>query len=486
MSQAPAIRLVNITLLNFLARIIFYVFVFGAGWYAARTVSREAFGQLQFVTFVAGLSWTLLSFGVPNLLSRYLTRSVAAGSRTSVAALLRYAGSALLLTIVLMSIAYVLFFKDRHVGVPVWLMIVFTLSQFLANCMQVLIQSVYRYKTAFSITLVAVITGAVMVYTCLPVHGIIAYIYTFIIVNLILSVGFGIPFMKAVSTMEIRAEGYELPLRKELIRTSGYFALSAILAAILWQRTEFYLLEKLFTFSDLAVYGVAFTLIALFFEPLKLLTGTLAYYYAGIMDAKQGEQQFQRFFAHFCWLVIFTGSFVWFNAEAIVGHIYPATYADAAIYLKWLVIGMTPGVCSYVVMNMLIGLGQSRFLLIQDFVCAIVFCTLVTAGTLWSGLQGTAVAKSIAMLLSVSMGIWYTAQRMKFSIPWKLPLFSVLLSVALGAVSRSMLLQDAWMLPVKFVLLYGVYVLVSYLTGMVDRGLFEKMGQELRKLFRPA
>jgi O-antigen/teichoic acid export membrane protein len=483
MSPKPNIRLVNITLLNFLARIIFYVFVFVAGWYTARMVSREEFGQLQFITFVTGLSWTFLSFGVPNLLSRYVTQSVAAKHPSSVFKMLTYALWSFVVTLAVVCIGYVFFFGSKEIAVPVSTIILFTITQFLANYFQVLIQSVYRYKTAFTVTLVAVVSGSIFLYLTLPSLHILSYLYTYIGVNVILVMGYSLAFFSAMRQTEETESSYQLPPSKELFRTALYFAVSAILAGILWQRTEFYLLEVWFSYSDIAVYSVAFTIMALFFEPLKLLTGVLTYYYAGMGEkGDRGEAQFGVYFKHFCWIVIFAGSFVWFNSDAIVLQVYTNKYADAAEYLRLLLIGMVPGVCSYVLMSMHIGMGKSRFLFVQDLVCAVVFCLLVYCLTQWMGLRGTAIAKSIAILLSVAMGLIYTASKIGFSIPWKLPLFSIVLSITIGYSMQGILQASVVLLAIKLILSFGLYIVISYFSHMIDRSLFVRVKDEMLKL----
>jgi O-antigen/teichoic acid export membrane protein len=480
MSQQPTVRLVNITLLNFLARIIFYVFVFAAGWYTARMLPKEEFGQLQFVTFSAGLSWTLLSLGMPNMLSRYMTQSVVAKSKAAVFTLLTYTAWAFIISLVAICAGIILFFGTRTLNISAELIIVFIVSQFLANYFQILIQSVYHYKTAFSVTLIAVLAGSILLYLMLPVWHSSAYIYSLIAVNVILVVGYGSSFLTAIKKLD--GGVYELPARNKLLRTAFYFALSAILAGILWQRTEFYLLEKWLSFTDIAVYSVAFTLIALFFEPLKLLTGVLTYYFAGIEKHEdQGERQFAVYFKHFCWLVIFIGTFVWFNAPAIVHHIYTDKYAEAAIYLRLLLIGMVPGVCSYVLMSVHIGMGRSRFLLIQDTVCAFIFCVTVFFFTQWKGLEGTAIAKSVTIMISVAIGLTYTAVRINFAIPWKLPLFSLVLAIVLGYATQSFLTASLVLLAIKFAFMFVIYLAVSYFSNMMDRPLITRVRDELFK-----
>lgn len=459
--------------------------MFVAGWYTARMLSKEEFGQLQFVTFIAGLSWTLLSFGVPNMLSRYMTQSVVAESHIAVLRLLSYAIWAFVVSVVALCISMVLFMGSKNLSIPVGLIIVFVISQFLANYFQILIQSVYRYRTAFTVTAIAAVSGGLLLYITLPIWHSLAYLYSLLLVNIILVTGYATSFFKAVKKMP-RSEGeYKLPHRNTLFRMALYFAVSAILAGILWQRTEFYLLEKWLSFSDIAVYSVAFTLIALFFEPLKLLTGVLPYYYAGIRQQDdRGEQQFISYFKHFCWLVIFIGTFAWFNAHAIVHLVYTDKYADAAIYLRLLLIGMVPGVCSYVLMNMHIGMGRSRFLLIQDLVCAVIFCVAVFYLTQWKGLQGTAIAKSFTVLISVSMGMVYTARRIRFSIPWKLPVLSLSLSIALGFVSALVPDTSVLQLLMKLILVFTAYVLISYFSHMLDRAVVFRVKEEVLKLLR--
>jgi O-antigen/teichoic acid export membrane protein len=341
-------------------------------------------------------------------------------------------------------------------------------------------QATYRYKPLFYLNLFACILGLGFLLITFANLQQLAYVYCFIIVNLFLSIAYCLLLSKFLNNMHaVAGLGHEeIPSAKSWVKTSAYFAISAILAGILWQRFELSFLKHYYNFDQLAVYGIAFTLVSLFAEPLKLIPSGLLYYFSGIQhQQEQASAKFSDFFIHFVWLVSFCGAFIYAHTDEIVVLFYTAKYAAAAEYARCLLIGFIPGVCGYVFMNMHTGLGKARFLFIQDSLCALLFIAGMGFSIPWFGLIGAALTKSSVMIFSVIVGAWYTRYHLRYDLPVVKPLLSFLIAFVLVYLSRGMFVESSILLLIKAVILFGLYLIISLPLGLIRKDLInEAMG----------
>lgn len=481
MSGQPKIRLVNITILNFLARIIFYVFIFISGYIASRVLSTESFGQLHYVTFLINVLWMFTNLGIPNVLSRYFPQAYQQQHKGSVGQLLKVAFIAFVITNVLVGLTFYYFFQRAAIELPLFPLFIFASSQILLAYLNVFMQSVYRYRTTFWMNVIACIAGTTCLYLTIPVFGVLAYVWSFVLVHLILSVGYIITISKAVKDIKPVESNFVLPDVSQLLKVALYFAVSAILAGMVWQRFELSILKNYFDYAHLALYGVAFTVIALFAEPLKLIPGVLLYYFANMGDKHQeASEQFSMFFKHFCWFVIFIGIFIWFDAQHIITLLYTDKYLESAYYVKILLPGIIPGVCSYALMNTHVGLGKARFLFIQDIITATIFLGLAFGLIHIFGLEGAAWAKSVAIGFSVTMGLIYTHFRLKYTVPFQSLFLSVVISMLLIAPFQETFSMSWIGISLKFIVAFILYGIISWYTHTIDRSVVRKIMEELK------
>jgi O-antigen/teichoic acid export membrane protein len=475
------IRLVNITLLHFLTRIIFYVFVFVAGYVTSRALSRHDFGQLQYISLWVNLSWIFLGLGVPNTISRHFTRAFSVNDVINIRKLVNYSIVASVVTLLLTGLLFVLLYRYVYIDIPFLPVLLMAFSQCLLSYIQVFMQGLYRYKAALVYNVIVSVIGTAFLLITIHSLGAVAYVYTILLVNIILCAGYGVTVIRAIKAVQKEPLKHEEISFSSLIKTSLFYAASAILAGILWLRFEISLLKEFFSYEKIAVYGIAFTVIALFAEPLKMLPSVLMYYFAGISDEKdKASLQFSRYFRHFAWLVIFAGIFTWADAESIITILYTGKYLESAYYLKILLIGMIPGVCSYVLMNMHVGLGKARFLVIQDLTGAVIFVVLLFLGNHYWQLTGIAWAKSIAMIVCVALGLWYTSMRLRYQVPYSAISISfaicALLLLPLSGIASSSL----WLLLLKAGTLFAIYLFVSLRLKVIDPLLVDGIFKQLR------
>ncbi|MES2727251.1 MAG: oligosaccharide flippase family protein [Bacteroidota bacterium] len=486
MSNPVKPTLFNTTVFNTLGKIVFYLFIFFTSYFTSRSLSKAAFGEIQYIMLIINLSWLFLNLGFPNVLGRNFAQAFLNQHVKGLYKLIRYAVLAMGITLG-MSIGVLLFLFLNNLAVTnMGIIIILGCSQILLSYLQVLVQSVYAYKKVFIINIMVAVVGISFLIIGLPRYGASAYIYTYLLVNGLLCLGYGSTVFIAVKTMKVlpKAKHFELPTTKAIYKTSLYFGVSAILATIVWQRFELSILKEYVDYSELAIYTIAFSVLSLFMEPLKLATGSLLYYFAGIAHHKeQASLTFEKFFKHFSWLVIFIGVFIYFNAEQIVTLIYTYKYVESALYLKILLVGMVPGTCSYVIMNMHVGLGKSRFLLAQDIVCALLFLIGLYIGIQNNGLMGAAWAKSIVILLSVALGLWYTSFRLGFKVPYLSLLKAIALTFLLIAPFQGVLENSILFLFGKGALLFALYFALSWYLHLIDRTLVKDTLNRSKKAF---
>ena len=481
MSQAPHIRLSNITLLNFLSKIVFYLFVFAVGIISSRNLTSHAFGEIQFLSFLVGLSWMGLNFGLPGMFAKYWPTAILTHNGKLIHQLLKRALFTACISITAHIIFVIIIYQIVIIHIFLVHIVLWTFSNIALAVTSVLMQATYRYKQSFYLNLFACLMGLGFLFISFSHLQQLAYIYCFFIVNLFLSIGYCILLFKFLQNIKSSVElGHEdIPPANSWLKTSAYFSISAILAGILWQRFELSFLKHYYNFDQLAVYAIAFTLVSLFAEPLKLIPSGLLYYFSGIQHQQEkASAKFSDFFIHFAWLVSFCGAFIYAHMDEMVVFFYTGKYAAAAEYARYLLIGFIPGVCGYVFMNMHTGLGKARFLFIQDSLCALLFIAGLGFAIPWFGLMGAALTKSAVMIISVIVGAWYTRYHLRYDLPVVKPLLSFLIACVLVYLTREIFTENLIRLLIKTAILFGVYLIVSLPLGLIRKDLIiETMGR---------
>lgn len=479
MVHKSSVKLVNITLLNFLARIIFFVFLFVVSYTASRYLSTYDFGQLQFILITINFGWLFLSFGIPTVISRLVSAAFTSSNKHAMMQLfVAIPVSSFAITLpAIVGLWFGIRFMELEISFSYCVALLVT--QFVVNYLQIINYAIYQYKLAISSNLLASIIGFLYLLLFIQTKGLYACIEMYILANtitiIVLIIGLTNVF-KNIPETNTQTERIDW---KSFGYNAVFFGVSAILASIIWQRSEFFVLKSYFSFEELAVYGVAFTMLSFLVEPFKMIPSVLLNYFAGIKNELHGSKQFSMFLQHFSWLVIFMGIFMSNHSHELVTYIYTTKYSESAQYFSILLIGMVPGVCSYAIMNTHVGLGKSRFLFLQDTVTAFIFIILMYFFLQTHSIQGVAWAKSIAILSSVSMGIWYTHFRLKFKIPFQQLIFSVLLASALIVSSNQILVGSILLLGIKAIVLFAIYVFISFRFHIIDRSLINRIKHDV-------
>jgi O-antigen/teichoic acid export membrane protein len=483
--------LLNITFLSTLSRMVFFLFVFLTSFITSRALTKAEFGELQYLMLIVNIGWILFNFGIPNLLSRYFTQAVSQKSFPVVKRLLRMTLIAGVVTFCLTNLLLKIVHPHTEVEIPFWVLfglIFLTLALFY---LQILVQALFAYAYVLVVNILACGTALVFLVNMLPNLGGITFLYTYMIVNGMLAIGYLLVLINGLRSLQHNQEEspYKLPDQRSILKSAVYFGGSAILAGLLWQRYELSLLKYSVPFAELANYMIAFSVMALVIEPLKLIPSALIYYFASLSnDHAKASEKFETFYKHFSWLVFFAGAFVFFHADNIVHIIYTDKYSESAAFLKILLVGMIPGTTSYVMMNMHVGLGRSKFLVTQDILGVLLFGCLLYVGNHYYGLAGAAWAKSITVMVSVGLGLWYTAKQLKYTIPYYSLLGTVALSIGLCALTQFYVADSLFILISKAILLFIVYIGISWWTHIIDKEMVTstlgRMNQSFKRIFQ--
>jgi O-antigen/teichoic acid export membrane protein len=271
-------------MLSTFSRLVFFLFVFLTSYFTSRQLSKSAFGEIQFIMLLVNIGWVLFNFGIPNILSRYFTQAVSHHSFKAIQKLLMISSITAGATLLISGLFLFGFLQAVEVGVHWGIMVLLVFSTIILFYVQILVQALFAYKAVFIINLIACSAALTFLLIQLPLIGPMAFLYTYIIVNGILSLGYTIVLIKGINKMKEKAESsqFELPHRNSLVKTAIYFGGSAILAGLLWQRYELSILKLTVPFDELAVYLIAFSVMALIVEPLKLIPSALIFYFASI------------------------------------------------------------------------------------------------------------------------------------------------------------------------------------------------------------
>jgi O-antigen/teichoic acid export membrane protein len=470
MDSAKPIRIIHITILNFCTRVLFFLFVFVAGYWVARHVPKAHYGELQLITLYAALVWLLFNFGFPNVLvsklAWYAGQQIRAGITYYIKIGTLFCGATILLGLTFLYTFYIQF----GIHVSIWLIAAFVFLQIASTFLQLVLQSLFCYKQLFVAHVFAFLLSLPIVFMGVDALGISAYLLGFCSYH----------FVVLVCGMLFYYQQYQLfktytyqPMHEKVwawLRPSVHYAFSAMLAAVLWQRYELYAIKQLEGIEVVATVGVAFTLVAIFNEVFKMMSSSLTSTIAA--HAHQTDKvtaYVSKFLVYTTWLMAFAALFLYTHIDVITIYIFTPKYSDAIVYARILLLGFIPAAWGYIFINALIGLGQSRFLFRFDLGMAIVTILGMFIGYTINHVQGLFWAKSMAMWLSVVVACVYSYQ-LKIV---KIDIASMVKSIALAAIMvipfSFMLTQSLIFVGIKGVVLLVVYIVLSQYLGLIPR-----------------
>jgi O-antigen/teichoic acid export membrane protein len=453
--------LLSSTFFYFLNRVFLILFSFLLGLYASRFLTTSEYGTAQFINWNTTFIWMIANMGIPSVLNRFVPGSYGIKRFNQ---LLTHSFQliclALLLAIVLTVV--VTGTSDNYLPVTMALMGVHLLNYFVVSWMQ----SMQLYRNVFLVQTVASASALLIGYFIIPVYGLNGFIFCFFWLHTIGLLWLSFYFIKQVKQLKANSD---MPVAAEvdgklLIRSTGYFAISAVLSSILWQRSEYYFIKRELSEASVALYAVAFSVISLATEPFRLLTGTFTTYFARHFNQESDPSKMFTAMFKFIWMLTsFTSIFLWFFADQIVLFFYPEEYIASVSLIKILLPGVFLGACSYVVMGYHVAAGKAKFLLTQDSIVAIILIGLVLFSVhFYLGIEGIAWARSMALGTTVALGIAYSIWGMHLKFPFCSMLFSLLLSA--GLMWLAVLLEPVG--PVQL-LFYGLVSFSCYVGVLI-------------------
>ena len=464
--------LVNITVYNFLSRIVFYLFLFLSWIYASRVFDKEHFGHAQYISWLVNFAWLIFNAGGPATINHYIS-----GYTHSSKLLGRFTIFIVLFSIITAGLAWFVltgyleysYFKIGFVCL---------LALFVANYLQGFMQMRFLFIELFYVSVIASFAGLVLLWKLLPVYGVEGYIITFTIFHCILVIGYAYYLIKYKRSVEKDIPND--PDVKSLLKTAIYFAISTALSVILWQRTEFWFIRHYLSLEAIGTYSIAFSLITMSTEFLRILPGPLLTYFAALRDDKEEvRRRLFNFMRYFAWIVVFVCLFTAIEAESLTSIIFTKKYLDSVACTRILMIGFIPGVCSYVLMHLHVGLGRSRFLMIQDGISAITFLFLCVTMIPTFALEGAAWAKATTMVLTATLGFIYTSVKLKLTLPYTQIMGSVFIALLIMIPIQTILNDNLFLLVIKAILTFIVYACISLITGIIEILTMKRIAKEV-------
>lgn len=471
MNNSNKISVANITIYNFLSRIVFYVFVFAASVYTSRTLPSEQFGQLQYINFSIVMLWTLFNFGLLATFQRFYTAAFQNNEIAHITLLKRFLFSSSAVSTFVAITAWYLYayFTQSDISGLVILLLV---TQFLSNYFQSAAQSTFRYKTLAIGNLLICLIGAFLIWYGINIFGMYGYIYTFIVINTLFIIWNLYVF---ITTKPVGVEKLSVDLSyKAMLRNAMILAASSILAAVLWQRTEFYFIKQFAGYSELAAYSIALSVLALSLEIFRILPGAMMGFFSAHRDDKErASDVYFRFMKYMQWLVVFVAFFVFVHAKEIITYIYSTAYSDSFYYLKILIVGYSLGALSFLTMQLHIGFGKNKFLLVQDLIAAILVISSCFIFIPIYGSLSAAWIKSTVVGLTAISGFIYHSGKLKITFPLK-HLFTCIITAAVVVIPFGGFIQgNIWWLMLKAGMLFGLYTSISFYVGIIDKNIFQ-------------
>jgi O-antigen/teichoic acid export membrane protein len=490
LNNARKIGVIHITLYNFMGRGVFFLFLFFVSYYASRHLSDEQFGIVQYVTWTVNFSWLLFSFGGSSVLQRYAASTYDSKNLRKVLGYGVLSASASIMAALIGWFIYIQFNPEVRYFPGSFL---FLVLHFITSFAQVVIQSLFRYKAIFYINLISAIAGSIFLVSTIQQFKGASCIWMYIIVNAIQTIFFLIIIIKDVIALSQqlhvssdKSKDTSTITKQQWIKTSFYFGISGLLSSLVWQRPEIFFIKKYLGFDDVAFYSVALNCIALLLEPLKMMAGAMLSYFSSISHAKaEVDTQFYRYVKHYAWLGIFVGMVLWFNAETIVTLIYTIKYAQSAKLVQILLIGFIPAIFVHVVMQLLVSLKQTKYLIRQDVFMAICFLTAmyICLTLLPFSLYSLSIVKSSLFIILTITAVSYITKYLHIPLPHRSLLLSTLLAFSICFLVSLLPNGNSWFM-FKIIICSTIYFYISYTTALIDKEIVKGIWAETKKILR--
>lgn len=467
MNLSRKIGVIQVTVYNFVTKLLVAAFFLVMSTYAARVLPDQELGKAQYLTWIVSMLWLFLSLGGANALQRMVAEAFMKQQAKRIKKLIMIG---MITAVIATALAITAVVAIPGIEFKVLLMALIAV-QFAMLFLQAIVQSLFLYRPIFWIHLPAIGGALCLLFWMLPIYGIEAYLWTHICFNLILAGGYVFLVLASSNKLVVNAkEGDGISL-KEWVSTCAYFAGSAILAAALAQRPEVYVIEEQLGLRSVAEYGIALNVVMLIMEPFKMLAGGMQSYFAGTAHQESlTKVQFQEFFRHYSWMVIFAATALWVEHRSILTFLYTDTYLSSAPALQWLIPGIAFGALTHVIMHVLVGMKRVRFLVIQDIVVAVLFLVGIF-GIQTTSITQFALVKTGTFVCSFLSVATYMIVRLK----WGFPIVSLIRNTILSAFILFLVSQLSWegigYTVLRVSVAFACYALLSWKLYLIDRKL---------------
>jgi O-antigen/teichoic acid export membrane protein len=368
---------------------------------AARVLGPGDMGRQSFVAFVSATAVTLATAGLPVAVMRHVGEAAGARRWQAIRALLRWAlrlelGAAVLGAATLAGIGVT---RDSFTGA--WVLAGLTCGLLVLQTVpSAVLIGLQRWRQA---SLAGVVTGGVGVTAAVVVLALGGGVTGMFAVDLAVA-AVNLAWISRYAARAVRALPHS-GSEPEVTRRAGRYALGAsvqaVLALVVWRRSEFFFLALYATSADIAVYSIAFataTALALLPQGIAAVLGPAVATMHGAGEADRIVAAFSRGVRLLAVLTLPLTAGVLATGTLLLRLVYGTEYARAGTVLLWLMVAFPLLPLYHLGTGLLTGLGRQRDIVAANLAAAAANVALDVVLIPRHGAVGAAVANAGAQV----------------------------------------------------------------------------------------
>jgi O-antigen/teichoic acid export membrane protein len=263
--------------------------------------------------------------------------------------------------------------------------------------------------------------------------GIAGFLFATLSMSIVQSIGLLLIFLR--ERKQLVALRFRLPRGRTRRRFAAFLfpaTISQLITIIVWERSEVFFLERLSTITQVGVYSLAYTTVAIL---LTLGWSLVNAFYPAISNdfGARNWRGVQEKFSQGATLAVIYAVPLTFGGFVTLEHVFGLLYGEKMLasvpVAQFLFIGLIPGVLGGMLGIAIGALGGMWLLVRVGVVVAVVNIVLALVLIPSFGASGAAIANTGSQFVHVSVLLYMVSARYRLALPWK-PIASV---ITLGA-----------------------------------------------------
>lgn len=340
---------------------------------AARVLGPDLMGKQSFIAFVVATTVTLCTAGMPLAVLRHVGESAGAQRFSAVHALLRWALRVEAFAAVVGATVLIAFGVTRDSLHAAWVLGGLTCALLVLQTVPAaVLMGLQRWKHASVVGVVTGLAGAVATVVVLALGGGVVGMFAVELAVAAANLTWAVRWARrALGTLpdDVRDPG---DVTSRTARYARLAAVQAVLALVVWRRSEFFFLARYATDRDIALYSIAFaatTALSLVPQGIAAVLGPAVATMHGAGDAARIAAAFSRGVRLLVLLSLPLTAGVLAVGTLLLRLVYGADYADAGDVLLWLMVAFPLLPLYHLGTGLLTGVGAQRAIVLSN-VCA--------------------------------------------------------------------------------------------------------------------